>query len=166
MDSATQEPHGFLKLLSWQLRVFEPNHPSLDDLQRLGIQVSQVATVGDELIQFDPCFFLPHPDRLLKKYPVEADPDTPRPTTPPRLNAVPIFDQVVQELQGGYYSSQEKVLQEATPDYEQYQKLQFDKNWYRQGLMIQEHIDWQLHTRRNIQPGIYCLWNFGGLRSF
>ncbi|KAJ5849109.1 hypothetical protein N7534_007798 [Penicillium rubens] len=165
MDFATQEPHDFLKSLFRQLRVFESDHPSFDDLQKLGIKVSQVATVGDELIQFDPCFFLPHPDRLLKKYPVEADPDTPRPTTPPRLNAVPTFDQLVEELQGGYYSSQEKVLQEATRDYEQYQKLQFDKNWYRQGLLIQEHIDWQLHTYRNIQPGIYCLWDFGGLRS-
>ncbi|KAJ6148744.1 hypothetical protein N7497_010726 [Penicillium chrysogenum] len=145
MDFATQEPHDFLKSLFRQLRVFESDHPSFDDLQKLGIKVSQVATVGDELIQFDPCFFLPHPDRLLKKYPVEADPDTPRPTTPPRLNAVPTFDQLVEELQGG---------------------LQFDKNWYRQGLLIQEHIDWQLHTYRNIQPGIYCLWDFGGLRSF
>ena len=119
MDFATQEPHDFLKSLFRQLRVFESNHPSFDDLQKLGIKVSQVATVGDELIQFDPCFFLPHPDRLLKKYPVEADPDTPRPTTPPRLNAVPTFDQLLEELQGGYYSSQEKVLQEATRDYEQ-----------------------------------------------
>ncbi|KAJ5268549.1 hypothetical protein N7505_004307 [Penicillium chrysogenum] len=108
MDFATQEPHDFLKSLFRQLRVFESDHPSFDDLQKLGIKVSQVATVGDELIQFDPCFFLPHPDRLLKKYPVEADPDTPRPTTPPRLNAVPTFDQLVEELQGGTTRAKKK----------------------------------------------------------
>ncbi|KAJ5188190.1 hypothetical protein N7491_004514 [Penicillium cf. griseofulvum] len=73
MDPETQEPHGFLKRLYQRVEAFEANHPLHDDLQWLGIQVSQVATVN-ETILFDPCFFRPHPERLLQKYPVDDDP--------------------------------------------------------------------------------------------
>lgn len=165
MDSKMQEPHGFLKSLYWQLKAFEPNHPSHDDLQKLGIQVSQVATVKDETILFDPCFFLPHTDTLLQKYPVETDPDSEGTTKPPRLNAVPTFDQLLEECQD-LYSNPEEVLKEATYHFEQYQESQCDKNWYLQGLIIQRHIDWQLHAPRNIQPEICCLWDLGGQKVF
>lgn len=64
-------PHKFLNALYYQVHGFEPDFPSPSDLQMLGIQAFQVATVNDETIQFDPCFFLPHPERLLQKYPHE-----------------------------------------------------------------------------------------------
>ncbi|CAG8040312.1 unnamed protein product [Penicillium nalgiovense] len=55
----------------------------------LGIRAFQVPTTNDESIQFDPCFFLPHPERLLQKYPrdnssnvISSHPRTLRDPTP------------------------------------------------------------------------------------
>jgi hypothetical protein len=97
MDPETRQPHGFLKRLYQRVKAFEPNHPS-HDLRQLGIQVSQVATVN-ETILFDPCYFHPHPERLLQKYPVDDDPYYKMNGKPPRMNAVPTFDQLLEECQ-------------------------------------------------------------------
>lgn len=44
---------------------------SLKDLKELEIQASQVETSEDRGILFDPCFFEPHPERVLQKYPLD-----------------------------------------------------------------------------------------------
>lgn len=64
-------PHEFLNALYYRIHGFEPDFPSPSDLQMLGIQAFQVATANDETIKFDPYFFLPHPERLLQKYPLD-----------------------------------------------------------------------------------------------
>ncbi|KAF4772131.1 hypothetical protein N7455_008987 [Penicillium solitum] len=64
-------PHEFLTALYYQVHGFEPDFPSPSDLQMLGIQAFQVATANDETIQSDPCFVLPHLERLLQKYPLD-----------------------------------------------------------------------------------------------
>ncbi|KAJ5426364.1 hypothetical protein N7465_001434 [Penicillium sp. CMV-2018d] len=163
MDSATQEPHDLLKRLSWQLKAFELNHPSNDDLQRLGIQVSQVATVNDEIILFNPCFFRPHPDRLLQKYPVNSDPEENE--KPPRLRLVPTFDEILEDCQEEY-SNPEEAQQAVESQIEALQDLQYDEDWYMQGLSIYDYMDWQLHASRTIQPGICCLWDLGDQEYF
>jgi TfoX/Sxy family transcriptional regulator of competence genes len=49
---------------------------------------------------------------------------------------------------GRHYSDQEHVLKAAKRHYERYQKLQFDKNWYKQGLFHKLIEGWDC-----IQPG-------------
>lgn len=162
MDSATQEPYGLLKRLSRQLKAFEPDHPSNDDLQRLGIQASRVATVNDEII-FNPCFFRPHPDRLLQKYPVNPDPEENE--KPPRLRLVPTFDEILEDCQEEY-SDPEKVQQAVESQIETLQDLQCDEDWYMQGLSIYNYMGWQLNASRTIEPGICCLWDLGDQKFF
>ncbi|CAI7635943.1 unnamed protein product [Penicillium discolor] len=111
MDSATQEPHGLLKRLSRQLKAFEPDHPSNDDLQRLGIQASRVAT----------------------KYLVNPDPEENE--KPPRLRLVPTFDEILEDCQEEY-SDPEEVQQAVESQIETLQDLQCDEDWYMQGLSI------------------------------
>ncbi|KAJ5676275.1 hypothetical protein N7536_012447 [Penicillium majusculum] len=77
-------PHEFLTALYYQVHGFEPDFPSPSDLQMLGIQAFQVATANDETIQSDPCFFLPHLERLLQKYPLD-DSSTPSLSKPRTL---------------------------------------------------------------------------------
>lgn len=163
MDSATQEPHALLKRLSQQLKALEPDHPSNDDLQRLGIQVSQVVTVNDEIILFNPCFFRPHPDRLLQKYPVNPDPEENE--KPPRLRLVPTFDEILEDCQEEY-SDPEEVQQAVESQIEALQDLQYDDDWYMQGLSIYDYMGWQLHASRIIEPGIRCLWDLGDQKFF
>ncbi|KAJ5940323.1 hypothetical protein N7516_000491 [Penicillium verrucosum] len=141
MDPATQEPHGLLKHLSQQLKAFEPSHPSHNDLQRLGIQVSQVAT----------------------KYTVNPDPEENE--KPPILRLVPTFDEILEDCQEEY-SDPEEVQQAVESQTEALQNLQYDEDWYMQGLPVYYYIGWQLHTSRTIQPGIYCLWDLGDQEFF
>jgi hypothetical protein len=44
---------------------------SPDDFQKLGIQASQIDMTEDGGLHFDPCFFQPHPERVLEKYPLD-----------------------------------------------------------------------------------------------
>ncbi|KAJ5509959.1 hypothetical protein N7453_002062 [Penicillium expansum] len=143
MDSGTREPHSFLKRLSRQLKAFESNHPSYDNLQRFGIQVSQVATVNNENILFDPCFFHPHPDRLLQKYPVSLSPEENE--KPPRMRLVPTLDEILEDCQEEY-SDPEEVQEAVEAQIEALENLQYHEDWYMQGLSIHEYMGWQLQV--------------------
>ncbi|KAJ5953352.1 hypothetical protein N7454_000248 [Penicillium verhagenii] len=53
---------------------FKPTMPwffSTGDLQDLGIQTLQIDVTRDGSLQFDPCFFLPHHESVLQKYPID-----------------------------------------------------------------------------------------------
>ncbi|CAI7597184.1 unnamed protein product [Penicillium viridicatum] len=104
------------------------------------------------------CFFRPHPDRLLQKYPVNPDPEENE--KPPRLRLVPTFDEIVEDCQEEY-SDPEEAQQAVGSQIEALRDLQYDKNWYMQGLSIFDYMGWQLHAPRTIQPGICCLWDLG-----
>lgn len=45
---------------------------SPSDLQGFGIRAYQVGITDDGVLQFHPCFFLPHPGRVLQKYPIDT----------------------------------------------------------------------------------------------
>ncbi|CAG8025563.1 unnamed protein product [Penicillium salamii] len=62
----------YIRRLYEQVKDLEPDFPSTDDFKRLGIKVFQapLADTDDGTILFDPCYFKPHPDKLLEKYPV------------------------------------------------------------------------------------------------
>lgn len=61
-----------MPFLVQQARDLEPDFLSLEDFQRLGVQAFQVSLAPEhgEGLQFDPCFFRPHPDKLCEKYPI------------------------------------------------------------------------------------------------
>lgn len=72
MAGSQARPHAFLRSLSQQVNDFEPDFLSRGDLQRLGIQTFEVPFDPNEngALKFDPCFFKPHPEKLLEKYPI------------------------------------------------------------------------------------------------
>lgn len=45
---------------------------SPSDLQAFGIEARQVANTHDGFPQFEPCFFEPHPEEVLRKYPIDV----------------------------------------------------------------------------------------------
>ncbi|CAI7653377.1 unnamed protein product [Penicillium viridicatum] len=72
MAESQAQPHAFLRSLSQQVKDFEPDFPSRGDLEGLGIQTFEVPFDPNEngALKFDPCFFKPHPEKLLQKYPI------------------------------------------------------------------------------------------------
>lgn len=72
MAETQAQPHAFLRSLVQQAKDLEPDFPSPDDFQRLGVQVVQVplAPENDQGLQFEPCFFRPHPHKLFQKHPI------------------------------------------------------------------------------------------------
>lgn len=72
----SSRPHSFLRSLFQRLKDLEPDFPSPEDLQGLGIQTFEVPFDPDEeTLKFNPCFFRPHPDKLLEKYPIHPEVD-------------------------------------------------------------------------------------------
>ncbi|KAJ5121091.1 uncharacterized protein N7515_009052 [Penicillium bovifimosum] len=74
MTLSQAQPHAFLRSLFQQINVFEDDFPSLESLQALGIQASQVSldTEKHDTVKFDPCFFEPQPaNGVLQRYPVD-----------------------------------------------------------------------------------------------
>lgn len=80
MAETQAQPHTFLSSLVQQARDLEPDFPSPDDFQRLGIKAFQVSLAPkyDKGLQFEPCFFRPHPDELFQKYPSVVWDDDPQ----------------------------------------------------------------------------------------
>ena len=80
--------------LQQQSRSCESVFFSLDDLQMFGIQASQTDMIEDDRLQFEPCFFQPHPESVLEKYlidPLNMDEDI-KP-----LNLQPDYDAMFKE---------------------------------------------------------------------
>ncbi|KAJ5462315.1 hypothetical protein N7530_010520 [Penicillium desertorum] len=113
MNTETHEPHGFINALYYRVKDFEPDFPSPDDLQMLGIRAFQVPTTNDEIIQFDPCFFLPHPERFLQKYPLDNSSDVI--STHPRTlrDPTPTLEDILKDEDGDLPSDPEDRLRVA-----------------------------------------------------
>jgi hypothetical protein len=81
MTEPQVQPHTFLRCLLRQLQSLDSKFPSSEEVQGLGIQAFEVSLtpINHGTLEFDPCFFKPHPDKLLEKYPLLVDhPDVPR----------------------------------------------------------------------------------------
>jgi hypothetical protein len=70
MAESQAQPHVFLRSLVQRVEDLEPDFPSPGDLQGLGIQTFEMSLNPDETLKCDPCYFRPHPDKLLEKYPI------------------------------------------------------------------------------------------------
>lgn len=63
--NTTAEPHAALMQLYHQVTDSGSWLLHHDALQELGIRATQVALADDESLQFEPCFFRPHPEKLV-----------------------------------------------------------------------------------------------------
>lgn len=75
MPCRQAQPHAFLRSLYQQVRDLQPDFPSSDEIRRLGVQVSKVspADTDDGTLEFKPCYFKPHPDKLFEIYPIHPE---------------------------------------------------------------------------------------------
>lgn len=62
MDAQTLRRHDVLKNLHQRVNDCESFFLSPSDLQGLGIQAFRVGITEGSILQFHPCFFLPHPE--------------------------------------------------------------------------------------------------------
>lgn len=66
MDAETNvESHGVLMQIYHRVTDSEPWLLHHDAFQELGIHATQVALTEDGSLQFEPCFFRPHPEKLV-----------------------------------------------------------------------------------------------------
>ncbi|CAG7927501.1 unnamed protein product [Penicillium olsonii] len=75
MGETDPQPLAFLKSLLCELKKSESDFLSSGDLTRLGVKAFQVGLGVDEALQFNPCFFRPHPEKVFEKYPICPDED-------------------------------------------------------------------------------------------
>lgn len=90
MDAeANVEPHGALMGLYHQIKDCESWLLHQQDLQKLGVCATQVALTAEETLQFEPCFFRAHPEKLIPicYFNAPRDEDDHRPD--PRLDTLP-----------------------------------------------------------------------------
>jgi hypothetical protein len=98
MEMDAQTPirrRGILKHLYQRIKDYESFFLSPSDLQGLGIQAFQVGITDDGVLQFHPCFFRPHPERVLQKYPLDTSEMI---DGFPKLNYRPDFDSILSRV--------------------------------------------------------------------
>lgn len=128
-----------LNRLQQQVRSGEPGFFSPDDLRIFGIQASQIDMTEDGRLQFDPCFFHPHPEKVLEKYPL--DPLLMDGGITP-LNCRPDYDAILEEF-SEVFSDSEKAIKCATERYN-LERQMYDEDWLAQASQTSEHISWQI----------------------
>ena len=69
----TQKPlsHRYVVRLFRRIHRFEPNFPSAEQMRRFRVKATEVplADTDDGTLDFNPCYFKPHPSNLLERYP-------------------------------------------------------------------------------------------------
>ncbi|KAJ6186356.1 hypothetical protein N7519_007657 [Penicillium mononematosum] len=83
MDAKCQDNRHVLNSLYLKLKDYQSIFLTVEDLKLLGVEASRVGIFNEQL-QFDPCFFRPHPERVLHKYPLGRN-DIERLDSPPTL---------------------------------------------------------------------------------
>lgn len=164
MDAETNvEHHGALMRLYHQIKDYESWLLPLDVLQRLGIHASQVDTTDNETLQFNPCFFRPHPEKLLHLYYFGADLDDYQ----RGLNPVPSFDAILEQARKDFPNGGE-YLKIANLKY--YSAM---KSWAgREGdpdvraRELFDYIDHHLDVEPEDQPEDFTLHSLGDLQDW
>lgn len=70
---APQESRKSLTVIWRQVEGCHSTFLSPSDLRAFGIETRQVETTGDGALQLEPCYFVPHPEEVLRKYPTNYD---------------------------------------------------------------------------------------------
>ncbi|KAJ5812434.1 hypothetical protein N7474_008735 [Penicillium riverlandense] len=125
-----------LKSLQQQVRSCESVFLPPDDLLILGIQATQIGIAEDGRLLFDPCFFQPHPERVLEKYPL--DPLNMDEDFAP-LNLRPDYDAFLEEISQEVPNT-DRAVRLATERYNLHKQL-YEEDWLAQSHLTWQHID-------------------------
>lgn len=137
---------------------------SPEDLQVCGIQASQVDITEDGTLLFNPCFFRPHPERVLEKYPL--DPLKNAPYTPP-LKFRMDWDTLFENIKKGSPGIKHEDAVKLTNHEFSLKTAMMASNWYGQTDETHHHIMGQigLHPRKG-RPGLLSFFDLGSPRMF
>lgn len=132
--NATKPPrHPVLKLLYKRLQLdHESFFFSPSSLQNLGIQASQVDITDDGVLQFQPCFFRPYPERVLQLYPLDMAMTE---AGLPKLYYQPDFASILEEVRL------------SNPDAEDALQLSYARDAYESCAMLSAPDEWDFHAR-------------------
>jgi hypothetical protein len=147
MTESRSQPHAFLKSLFQRLEDLEPDFPSPEDLQGLGIQTFEVPFDPDEeTLKFDPCFFRPHPDKLLERYPIHPEVEQDYRESYLKITRARTIQEYMEDSPTEYPPHTAPILENLTwmdrDDYE------FDNIEYDQAREIERVISCHLDTQR------------------
>lgn len=131
-----------LKRLHQQLRSCNSVFLSPDDLQKFGIQASQIDMTEDGGLQFDPCFFQPHPERVLEKYPL--DPLNMEKDMEP-LNLRADYDAILEEFIK-VYPDPDEAIKWATWEFNEEIEL-YAGDWRAHSYATWDHIDCHMKAK-------------------
>lgn len=162
MDAQTLiRRHDVLKNLQ-RVNGFETFFLSPSDLQGFGIRAYQVGITDDGVLQFHPCFFLPHPERVLQIYPI----DTSRISVDgcPKLNNRPDFDSILKHVLMTNPNAEDPFTL-ARESYEEIMLVAGPHEWGSRAHETQYYMSWHIRTCRKGRPTFFSLIGLGSLTA-
>ncbi|KAJ5681738.1 uncharacterized protein N7477_001678 [Penicillium maclennaniae] len=164
MDTQAQiRRSAAVKHLYQKFGVSKPWFFSPGDLQGLGIQTLQIDVTGDGTLEFDPCFFRPHPERVLQKYP--PDPFQMAAIYPPQtLASLTNRPEVTSMIQMEEETGVKNEAARAT--YNSLEKLLGPDEWQDHARETQYYMECHLDYARMGLPNGSSLRNLGSLHGF
>ena len=149
-----------LKRLHQRVRNHQSVFLSPGDLQKLGIQAFQVDITDDGILQFDPCFFQPYPEKVLQKYPLDP---VSMDDWFPKLNYQPDLNEILKRIRE-IYPEAEDCVEIAQAKYEHEVAL-MEGSWMERAREMYDHIDWQLYAWRKGRPRNSPLFDLAALKA-
>lgn len=152
--------HPVLTLLYRRLKDHESFILSPSNLQDLGIQASQVDVTDDGILQFQPCFFRPYPERVLQLYPLDTSAMT---EGLPELYDQPDFERIfrIWVLQKNFCQNRSKV---ARNEYEERALVRSPDEWETHARETEYYISLVHNSPRKGRPGLSSLLDLGSLK--
>ncbi|KAJ5201917.1 uncharacterized protein N7498_006580 [Penicillium cinerascens] len=134
------------------------------DLQACGIQASQVDITEDGTLLFNPCYFRPHPERVLEKYPLDP---LKQATYIPYLNFRLDLDTLFERIKKGSPGIKHEDAVELTNHEFRLKTEMFAGNWSRHAHATERHIMGQItaHPRKG-RPGLFSFFDLGSPRMY
>ncbi|OQE14761.1 hypothetical protein PENFLA_c035G10519 [Penicillium flavigenum] len=130
MTESQSRPHAFLRSLFQRLKDLEPDFPSPEDLQGLGIQTFEVPFDPDEeTLKFNPCFFRPHPDKLLEKYPIHPEVEQDYREDYMKIPHARAIQEYIQDSPTKYPPHTAPILENFTEDRDEYEMDNFEPDY-------------------------------------
>ena len=156
---ANVKGHDALIRLYHQIKDYKSWTLSPDVLQELGIQAFQVEISDDEILQFNPCFFRPYPEKLLHLLDFADLDDWNRGRNP----GPPNFDEILKKTQKDFPNGD--YLKIANRDYvsatNTWASREEDAEWRAQESF--DYIEHLLNTTPEGQPWYFKPRNLGNL---
>lgn len=152
--------HPVLTLLYRRLKDHESFFLSPSNLQDLGIQASQVDITDDGILQFQPCFFRPYPERVLQLYPLDTSAMTEGlPELYDQPDLASILAKVLLE-----YPDAEDPLKVARNEYEERALVRSPDEWETHARETEYYISLVHNAPRKGRPGLSSLLDLGSLK--